>query len=68
MVIQAINFINLIHLFNFASNEMSDTKLTSKSLREYIFSSVESQKGAITIQICSIENQKGAIAIDFVQQ
>ena len=30
--------------------------------------SVESQKGAITIQRCSIENQKGAITIDFVQR
>ena len=29
--------------------------------------SVESQKGAITIQRCSVENQKGDIAIDFVQ-
>ena len=28
--------------------------------------SVESQKGAITIQRCPIENQKGAIAIDIV--
>ena len=26
-------------------------------------SSVESQKGAITIQRCSVENQKGAIAV-----
>ena len=26
-------------------------------------SSVESQKGAITIQRCSVENQKGAITI-----
>ena len=31
---------------------------------EYNISSVESQKGAITIQRCSVENQKGAIAID----
>ena len=31
-------------------------------------SSVDCQKGAITIQRCSIENQKGAIAIDIVQQ
>ena len=31
-------------------------------------SSVESQKGTITIQRCSIENQKGAITIDFVQR
>ena len=31
-------------------------------------SSVESQKGAITIQRCSVENQKGVIAIDFVQR
>ena len=30
-------------------------------------SSVESQKGAITIQRCSVENKKGAVAIDFVQ-
>ena len=29
-------------------------------------SSVESQKGAITIQRCSIENQKGAIGINIV--
>ena len=29
--------------------------------------SIESQKGAITIQRCSIENQKGAFAINFVQ-
>ena len=47
---------------------MSDTIPTSKSLREYIFLSVESQKGAITIQRCSVQNQKGTIAIDFVQQ
>ena len=33
-----------------------------------IFLSVESQKGAITIQRCPIENQKGVITIDFVQQ
>ena len=32
-----------------------------------IISSVESQKGAITIQRCSFENQKGALTIDFVQ-
>ena len=31
-------------------------------------SSVESQKGATTIQRRSIENQKGAITIDFVQR
>ena len=30
-------------------------------------SSVESQKGAISIQRCSAENQKGAMEIDFVQ-
>ena len=30
----------------------------------YKLSSVESQKGAITIQRCSVENQKGAITID----
>ena len=29
-------------------------------------SSVESEKGTITIQRCSVENQKGATAIDFV--
>ena len=29
-------------------------------------SSVENQKGAITIQIYSVENQKGAITIDIV--
>ena len=29
-------------------------------------SSVESQKGTITIQRCSVENQKGTIAIDTV--
>ena len=28
-----------------------------------LISSVESQKGVITIQRCSIENQKGAIAV-----
>ena len=33
-----------------------------------IKSSVESQKGTITIQGCSVEKQKGAIAIDFVQR
>ena len=33
---------------------------------EDCISSVESQKGAITIQRCSVENQKGAIAIDIV--
>ena len=31
-------------------------------------SSVESQKGIISVQRCSTENQKGGIAIDFVQQ
>ena len=31
-------------------------------------SSVESKKGAITIQRRSIENQKGTIAIDIVQR
>ena len=30
--------------------------------------SFENQKGAITIQRCFFENQKGAIAIDFVQR
>ena len=29
--------------------------------------SVESHKGAITIQRCSIENQKGAIAVQSVK-
>ena len=33
---------------------------------ETFTSSVESQKGAITIQRCSVENQKGALAIDIV--
>ena len=31
-------------------------------------SSVESQKGAITIQRCSVENQKGVVATDIVQR
>ena len=31
-------------------------------------SSIESDKGAITIQRCSVENQKGAITIDFVHR
>ena len=30
-----------------------------------VISTIESQKGAITIQRCSVENQKGAITIDF---
>ena len=33
-----------------------------------VVSSVEIQKGAITIQRCSSENQKGAFAIDFIQR
>ena len=37
------------------------------SSKPYI-SSVESQKGAITIPRCSIENQKGAITIDIAQR
>ena len=39
----------------------------SMPLCPFSMSSVESQKGAITIQRCYIENQKGAITIDFVQ-
>ena len=34
---------------------------------EYHVSSLENQKGIITVQRCSIENQKGTIAIDIVQ-
>ena len=41
----------------------------AENLRMLIYiSSVENQKGAITIHRCSIENQKGAIAIDIVQR
>ena len=31
-----------------------------------IVSSLESQKGALTIQRCSVKNQKGAIVIDII--
>ena len=36
---------------------------SAKQLRKKIRKSVESQKGAITIQSCSVESQKGAITI-----
>ena len=32
-----------------------------------LYSKIESQKGAITIQTCSVESQKDAIPTDFVQ-
>ena len=44
--------------------------LKSKTIiiMQMYISSVENQKGTITIQRYSIENQKGAITIDFLQR
>ena len=51
---------------NYWSNVFNGT-YTNGSDHKPNISSVESQKGTITIQRCSVENQNGAVTIDFVQ-
>ena len=48
-------------LFGNGAESIHDEELLIKA-------SVESQKGAITIQRCSVDNQKSAFVIDIIQR
>ena len=61
-----------LHDFFSLSHESDELTIRITIIKNLIdilyFMSVESQKGAITIQICFVENQKGAMVVEYVQQ